>query len=158
MGPPDNQKRTSFDFLIPTILLTVIASWLRFHNLGGDSFWLDEIFTINTARLGFIGGLNNLHHPPFGYWLTTGFLTSFGELEFVARLSSAIAGILAVPMLAVLGKVSGQHRVGLWAAFLLAIAPFHIRYSQEARQYGWLMVFSLATYICVNTLLKRINQ
>jgi hypothetical protein len=125
----------------------LLATWLRFHNLGGDSFWLDEIFTINTARLGFEGGLNSLHHPPIVYWLTTSFLSSLGESEFVARLSSAIAGILAVPMLAVLGKVSGQKSVGLWAAFLLTIAPFHIRYSQEARQYAWLMALSLTSYI-----------
>lgn len=143
------------EFLMLTVILSLLAAGLRFYNLGSDSLWLDEIYTINSARFGLNGGLNNPDHPPLFYWLTTGTLSTMGESEFIIRYLSAVAGVLAIPLMAVFGKVSGLPRSGLWAAFLLALAPFHIRYSQEARHYAWLMTFSLASYILLYLALSR---
>ncbi len=157
MNHTNIQKQQKTEFLVLAVTLSLLAAGLRFYNLGNDSLWLDEILTINTARFGLDGGLNNLDHPPLFYWLTTGILSTMGENEFVIRYLSAVAGVLAIPLLAVFGKLSGWPRAGLWAAFLLVLAPFHIRYSQEARHYAWLMTFSLAGYVLLYLALSRKN-
>jgi len=150
-----NQHVRKTYFLAICVLVTLFGVALRIQNLGGDSLWLDEVLTINTARNGFLAALNLRDHPPLQYWLTTILMSAGGEKEFTIRFSSAIAGILAVPLLAVLGKVSGQPVAGIWAAVLLALSPFHIRYSQEARHYAWLMTLSLITYISLHQALLK---
>ena len=44
-------------------------------------------------------------------------------------------------------SVGNRPSLGLWAALLLILSPFHLKYSQEARHYSVLMTLSLATYI-----------
>jgi hypothetical protein len=149
------QKQQKTEFLMLVVILSMLAAGLRFYDLGSDSLWLDEILTLKTARFGLNGGINNLDHPPLFFWLTTGILSTVGENEFVVRYLSAVAGILAIPLIAVFGKLAGWPRAGLWAAFLLTLAPFHIRYSQEARHYAWLMTFSLASYVLLYLALSR---
>lgn len=78
-----------------------------------------------------------LQHSPLFYLFLRPF--TFGNpVETSVRVLPAIAGILAIPMIAFLGKVIGSPRTGLIAAFLLAINPFHAWYSREARMYSLL--------------------
>lgn len=148
-------------FSLPLYLLTAIAiTWLgfgiRLHNLGGDSLWLDEQLTLQTARLGFPDVLTGARdHPPMIYVLTSMAIRQFGESEFSARLVSLFAGTLAVPLIFLFGKVMQRSNAGLWAALFLAFSPFHLKYSQESRHYALLMLASLATYILLYLALAR---
>ena len=141
--------------LVATVLITLLGSGIRFHNLGGDSLWLDEILTINVARGGVSEALNVRDHPPLFYWLTLGAIHLLDENEFALRLPSLLAGIVSLPLLVTWGRVSRQPIAGLWAAFLLALSPFHLRYTQEARHYALLMMISVATYIFLYLALTR---
>lgn len=133
--------------VVIALALMLCGSAIRFHNLGGDSLWFDEVLTANAARSGLDGAFAARDHPPLLYLITWPFLRALGDNEFALRLPQALAGILAIPLLAQLGRSLGRQRAGLWAAFLLALSPFHLRYSQEARHYALLMTFSLATYL-----------
>ncbi|MCP4423332.1 MAG: hypothetical protein GY803_02460, partial [Chloroflexi bacterium] len=62
---------------------------------------------------------------------------------------------LAVPLLIMWGKRRKRPSIGLWAALLLTLSPFHLRYSQEARHYTWLMLISLATYVALERAMAR---
>jgi hypothetical protein len=129
------------------LLIVLLGSSLRFYNLGGDSLWYDEILTANVARSGYEAISHVRSHPPLFYLLTRAAIDVLGESEFALRLPSAIAGILALPLVAVLGRTLGRPRAGLWASLLLTLSPFHLRYSQEGRHYALLMTLSLLTFI-----------
>jgi uncharacterized membrane protein len=67
---------------------------------------------------------------------------NLGESEFVLRSLSALAGVLAVGLVYVLGKRLFDTKVGLIGAALLATNSFHIQYSQEARAYSLMVLLT----------------
>jgi hypothetical protein len=68
---------------------------------------------------------------------------TLGSTAFALRLPSVLFATLTIPVTYSLGRVLFGVRVGLLAAFLLAIAPLHVRYAQEARMYSMLAFFSI---------------
>jgi mannosyltransferase len=135
-------------------LITLFAAGLRFFKLGEWSFWIDEIFTVNHAMAHFSTPQLILDHiPPARNWvpisviLTAQMLNVFGVAEWSARLVSAIIGILTIPILYVPVKKIFGSRVAFIAMLLLAVSPWHIFWSQNARFYTALMLFySLALF------------
>jgi mannosyltransferase len=136
-------------------VITLIAAVLRFYKLGEWSFWIDEIFTLNRA----INSYSNFDQflaniPPTRYWfpvsviLTAQAYNLFGQNEWSARLVSTVIGILTIPILYIpISKIFGKN-VALIALLLLAIAPWHIFWSQNARFYTSLMLYySLALFV-----------
>ncbi|MCW5864862.1 MAG: glycosyltransferase family 39 protein, partial [Anaerolineae bacterium] len=126
--------------------ITLLAALLRFLYLGHDSLWFDEVLTRGTAVASLASpaaALAMRDHVPLLYWLTALVLRVLPEHEVTLRLVSALAGVLAVPLLLALGRAARLPAAGRWAALLLAVSPFHIRYSQEARHYALLLFFSL---------------
>ena len=133
-------------------LIAVLALAVRLVGLGGKSLWVDEADSLYFASQAFPDILSRLcdPHPP-GYYLLLRAFLACGHSEFWMRLPSAIAGVLTVPLLAVLGRELGvayglpglDWRTGALASLLLAVAPLHVWYSQEARMY------SLVTFLGV---------
>jgi hypothetical protein len=70
-------------------------------------------------------------------------------------LPSAIAGSLAVGTAAALGWVVGGLRVALVTAAWMAVAPFQVRYSQEARMYSAMACSAGLTTAAMLWLLQR---
>jgi mannosyltransferase len=135
-------------------LITVLAAALRFYKLGAWSFWIDEIYTVNHAMAHFSTPQLILDHlPPNRNWvpvsvvLTAQVLNHWGINELNARLVAAIIGTLTLPVLYFpLIKIFNP-RVALITVFLLAISPWHIEWSQNARGYTSLLLFySLALF------------
>ncbi len=141
--------------LLFATLITLLAAALRFTSLGHDSLWFDEELTRQTATAGFAAALAVRDHVPLLYWLTTVALRLLPEHEVTLRLVSALAGVLAVPLLVALGRAVRLPGTGLWAALLLAVSPFHIRYSQEARHYALLLLFGLLATVLLLRALER---
>jgi uncharacterized membrane protein len=72
------------------------------------------------------------------------------------RLFSVVVGTLSVPLLFLVGRRVLGVKPGLVAALTLALAPFHIYYSQEARMYSLVTLLVLAsTYLCLSILEGR---
>lgn len=84
-------------------------------------------------------------HPPLYYLLLRAWLTCAGGSEFALRLPSAIAGVLTVALLVRAGRKWLGGRAARWAALLLALNPFHVWHSREARMYALLGLLALAT-------------
>jgi hypothetical protein len=61
--------------------------------------------------------------------------------EWVVRLPSYIAALITILMIFFLGKELGSPLAGLGGAWLLALHPWHIRYSAEARGYSMMICF-----------------
>ena len=138
--------------LLP-IAVTLLGMALALYGLDSKSLWFDELGTLTGAGWG-RSWLDAIRYPltipttpkpPLSFLITRLFLT-LGDYVFVLRLPSAFFSVLAIPLVYALGRMLFNRRVGLLAAFLLAIAPLHIRYAQEARMYApfaFLSVLSL---------------
>ncbi len=68
--------------------------------------------------------------------------------EMVSRLPVFVAGIASIAILALFLSWLGRPRAGLFGSVYLALHPWHIRYSTEARGYMLLLLFFvLATWL-----------
>jgi hypothetical protein len=155
MAVERSTRKSSNRFLfLASLLIILLGTIWRFGNLGGDSFWHDEMVTVRNAQAG-LQAMYDPHHAPLLHIVTYSVINTIGETEFTVRLPAAIAGVLALVLMIWFGRVIGRPRAGLWAALLLAVLPFHLRYSQEIRYYAPLMAFSLLTFIFLHQALTE---
>lgn len=134
-------------------LLALAGLGLRLFRLTNQSFWIDEIVSITTAR-GPLGGIYersalSSNSPPTFFLLLRLFVGDSGtDLEFRARLLSVIAGALSVPVfIGVVYFWRRQRGTALLAGLLLAVNPLHLWYSQEVRGYAIMLLFGLLTLL-----------
>jgi mannosyltransferase len=133
------------------ILLSILllATVLRLWGLGTESLWLDEALTARHMGTSFV----QLVHDFLGntqtiiyYLFEKVWCTAFGYSETALRFPSVIYGVLTVWAVFLLAGQLFSQAAALWTAFLLAINPFAIFYSQDARPYAMFLlaaVFSL---------------
>lgn len=143
------QRSTKLFWILAT-LIVLLASVVRVTNLTQDSLWLDEINTLLVVRDGTVLNPFSAYardHPPLLYWLIGLSVALFGESEFALRLVPLFGGIASVALIIAFGRMVESPYVGLWSGLLLALLPFHLGVSQEARHYSLLLFFSLATYL-----------
>jgi mannosyltransferase len=127
--------------------LVAIGFGLRVYRLGSQSLWIDEFLSLVDATLihqheTFAASLlHNLHGPFYSLVL---FLTwqAAGLSEFWLRFPSALAGTATLIALYALAAELFERHTAWWAVLILALSPFHIWYSQEARNYAFLMFFA----------------
>ncbi|MEI7891267.1 MAG: glycosyltransferase family 39 protein [bacterium] len=124
-----------------------LASVLRFTGLVKRDFWYDEAFTGIAVKENFhdmIVMIVNDVHPPLYYLVLKLFSGFFGYSVFGIRLFSAIFGVLCVwAVYLVARELFGKSTAALWSSFVVAVSPFAIQYSQEARMYSMLVFLIL---------------
>jgi uncharacterized membrane protein len=76
-------------------------------------------------------------HPPLFFCAMHAWLGHFQEhsLRWQVRSLPALFGVGAIIAIYALSRVAFSHRAGLWAAGLMAVSPFAVYLSQEARHY-----------------------
>jgi 4-amino-4-deoxy-L-arabinose transferase-like glycosyltransferase len=116
----------------------IVAAVLRVYKLGEWSFWGDEYITVGRASSLFDTGSNL---PPASLFLTHVSIALGGTSEWTARLPAAVIGVLTIPALFYLVKKTFDPAVALVASLLLAISPWHLYWSQNARFYTALLLF-----------------
>src|SRR6266576_2693132 len=125
--------------------LTAIAAALRFSTLDRQSFWLDELVTVSLVRRSFGGMLHAIPHseatPYLYYVLAWPWTHVFGSGEVGVRSLSALAGTVTVVAAYGAGAALLSRRIGLIAAALVAVNPFLVWHSQEARSYALVTLF-----------------
>jgi len=145
-------------------MITLLASVLRFYRLGEWSFWIDEIYTINHALAHFSTPqliLDNI--PPVRNWIPVSVLLAaqalnlWGISEWSARLASALIGILSIPILFFPTRRLFGNKVASFAVLFLAVSPWHIYWSQNARFYTSLLLFYTLALFAFYFVLER-NQ
>jgi mannosyltransferase len=128
------------------VAITLLAAALRFYKLGEWSFWIDEIYTINRTQTHFNDIVAVLQNLPNRLWFPLSFvftkyaLNILGVTEFSARLVSTLIGIITIPVLFFYTRKFFGVGVALLLALLLAVAPWHVYWSQNARFYTSLLV------------------
>jgi hypothetical protein len=113
----------------------LIAALLRFYKLGDWSFWIDEITTVNNSLGIFtsVGKRELILRAPLSYFLTYFVMTFWQMNEWGSRLIPAMIGTLSIPILYFPIRRLLGGAVALGAIILLAISPWHIYWSQNAR-------------------------
>lgn len=124
--------------------LCAIGLAARMYGIGVESLWLDEATSLMLARMDvrdLIEWTALDIHPPLYYTLLH-FWIALGESEAVVRGLSTLAGVLNIAVIAGLGAALFDQRTGWMAALLLAVSPLHVWYSQEARMYAWVALWT----------------
>jgi mannosyltransferase len=141
-SPLTNQKAVPC-FIFSSIIL--LAAALRFYDLGGESYWYDEIIMVHVAQ----ADLSSILHggrPPVYVVLAHFWIRLFGTSEEATRSLSALAGVLCIPIIYLIGRRLFSRNVGIISAFLMAISQFQIYYSQDFRYYSLFVLMTLLSY------------
>lgn len=127
---------------------------LRLISLN-QSLWLDEAINVNVAQnLDFISLITKYplgdFHPPLYHIILKVWIGFFGSSEISVRIPSVMFGVGTIYTTYLIAKNLFEKKTALIAATLVATAPLHIYYSQEARMYMLAAFFaSLSVYFFV---------
>lgn len=123
------------------MIFPILIAGLILRLLSLDqSLWLDEAINVNVAsHLDFVSlvtkySLNDFH-PPLYHLILKLWISFFGSSEIAVRLPSVILGVGSIFTTYFIAKNLFDKKTALIASTLMATAPLHIYYSQEARMY-----------------------
>jgi uncharacterized membrane protein len=133
-----------------------LAFALRLYRLGAGSLWYDETVSIHLAGKSIpalvahtVGDI----HPPGYYLLLHAWIRLAGGSDFAAAFLSLFFGLVLVALAYRLAAQVFDWKVGLLAAFLVAVSPYNLWYSQEVRMYTLGAALGLALLLAVLSLL-----
>lgn len=136
---------------VALVLFTIVllAGGLRLYGLQIQSLWVDELASVRYSDPDDLRQVVRLTrsdvHPP-GYYLLLSLTRSvLGDEEWALRFPSAVAGVLSVLAMYFLGRRLYSEREGLATALFTAVLFAPLYYSQEARSYSLLLLFSVLT-------------
>lgn len=137
---------------------TAVGAFLRCYNLASPSLWMDELNTVRSSAI--FGDRPPLYKPKvLGYMPMSLSLAAqgippgsvpadepekwraMGITEIPMRISSVVVGILSVPILALVSRGVIGARAACMLALLLAVAPWHLSWSRDARFYSLQFLF-----------------
>jgi hypothetical protein len=120
------------------VAIVLLAFGLRLYGLGAGSLWYDETVSVHLAGKSLpalIAHTAGDIHPPGYYLLLHAWTRVAGNGGLAAAFPSLVFGMLLVVLAYWTGERVFSDRAGLLAAFLVAISPYNIWYSQEVRMY-----------------------
>lgn len=116
---------------------TLLALALRVRGLSDKPLWLDEVITQKRALLPLpeliANSFLNKHLPTYFVLLRSFDAPIINEA--MLRLPSVVFGCVAVVLVALIATEIRSPRAGLVAGTLMALSPFEVQFSQEARPY-----------------------
>jgi mannosyltransferase len=142
----------------PLAAAIVAAAALRLPTIGMQSLWYDEAFTpVHVLHPGLGATLAAVAHyentPPLWYVGIWGWTRVFGSGAVALRLPSPVAGILTVPVAWAIGRelmagAASARRVATAAAWIVAVDPLFVWYSQEGRAYALFVLIASLALLC----------
>lgn len=135
---------TSNAYLLFIIFLAIFLRLINLHE-NPNGFYSDEAsigynaYSVLQTGKDEHGTLLPLYFKAFGeyknpvyIYAVIPFIKIFGLNVFAVRFTAAMFGMLTVFFTYLLAKEIFNKRVGLWAAFFLAVTPWHIQFSRIA--------------------------
>jgi mannosyltransferase len=140
------------------VALTVLGAALRFATLDSQSFWLDELVTVSLLDRGLgdvLAEIPRTEGTPFAYYVVAWVWGSFFGLgEVGLRSLSALVGTATIPVAYGAAAVLVSRRAGVVTAALVAVNPFLVWYSQEARSYALLALLGAGSVLAFGHALR----
>jgi mannosyltransferase len=133
-------------------LILLLGAFLRFYDLGKKDIWFDESLSLLRGMLGVRSIITDAFGQfapdphPFFYPLFMHFWMKIGASDAFVRIPSVVAGIGAIYLAYLLACRLFGRDTALLSAFLCALCPFMVAYSQEARMYSFHLLFTLASF------------
>jgi uncharacterized membrane protein len=159
---PDDLPDERFDDPAPVevvvvgVVALVVGTVLRFTTQS--SLWLDEALSVNIAQLplgDITDWLRHDGHPPLYYLLLHGWIEVFGSGDVAVRALAGVFGLATLPLAWVAGRRRGGPLLGWVTVSVVALSPFAVRYSDEARMYSMVMFLAFAGYLLVDDVMRR---
>jgi 4-amino-4-deoxy-L-arabinose transferase-like glycosyltransferase len=134
------------------------AFLLRCWRLDSFSYGLDEIVQVDWVQGDWSFFWKELRfdavHPPLDYLVTRG-VEALHPADWARKLPAVFWGTGAIATLTLLLRRRAGEGVALMSASLLALAPFHVRYSQELRPYSLGLLLVCASLLALDVFLAR---
>ena len=156
-------KSAKYERTIYLSVIVFVGLLLRFYKLGFQSLWLDELYTFMDCdpSISWHETLTTVLalecKSPLYYFIVKFLFIAFGYTDIVARVLSVVAGIAGIYAMYFLGKEIFNTRTGLIAALFTSLNYFHIYYSQEARGYIFLFLFTVLSFLFFIRTLKTLS-
>ena len=109
-----DERITKYGLALLAIVL--IGLFLRVYQLGTQSIWYDEAFSISLSKMSLSQMVQATAadvHPPFYYLILHYLVALFGTSAVAVRLLSVLFGVLAIPMIYVVGRQLFNKEAGL---------------------------------------------
>jgi hypothetical protein len=139
---------------LPVMLILGLAAFLRFWQLDRVGFNSDEaVYTGTAASLAGDETLRQIFpvfraHPLFLQLLVSLGMHG-GVSDWAARAITALVGVAAVLATYLLGRRLYDHRIGLLAALILAVMPYHVVVSRQVLLDGLMTLCATLVLYCV---------
>lgn len=142
----DSLKATSktLPHWLPISLILCVAAVVFTHQLGDESLWIDELFSIRDASQGSLFEVYKATSSRPLYYLLLSVWMQFGNGEVWLRSLSVIFAIISVFLIYRVGRRIAGQAEGLIAAVLLTASPLFINHAQEVRMYVLSICLGLA--------------
>jgi 4-amino-4-deoxy-L-arabinose transferase-like glycosyltransferase len=154
VAPP----RASRGHRLALLAITAAACAWRVATLGAESLWYDEAISLHLARLPLHEILEDRArdgHPPPYFLLLHMWVHLFGDSPEAIRSLSVVPGTLLVPLLYLVAARRHGPVAGLLAAGLAAGSRVLSHYSQEARDYAFLVLLSTLSFWALDRARER---
>jgi hypothetical protein len=143
----------------PVAAITLLALAVRLAGLD-ESVFGDELFTYEIAtRPGFGDMLDGVSGPleisPPLYFVFAWLAAKVGDPQVWIRVPALVAGVATVPAVYALGIRTVGRTAALLGAALLALSPFAVFYSAEARAYSLATLFVVLSALALLAALDR---
>ena len=138
---------------VDVVLASGLALVVGVIRLGTPPFWMDESLTALEIQWSYDRALDGY------YWLYYSIEKPWaalaGSSEAALRFPSVLGTMLACALLVVLGRKLFDRRVALVGGVLLALNPFVVKWSQQARGYTLLLAVSVLAILLLLRALER---
>lgn len=136
---------------IALVAAVTLGGMLRFLDLGAESLWIDELFSVRAATredwAGLIDEVRQDVHPPLYFALLRVWIGVAGVSEVAVRTPSAVFGTLSIVAVFALGRRLWNAQAGVAGAWLVAVAPFVVELDREARGNALLSLLAVVSTV-----------
>jgi len=150
VGTQNPKGRAALRGAVPMAALVLLYVGARLWRLASTCLWFDELFGIHAARhewgdlWRFVAA--DLIHPPLFYALLKVWAAAGGESLWWLRLFPALVSVAAlVPFLLLARELRLGAAATNLALLVAAVNGYLIKYAQEVRMYGLLLLLTLTS-------------
>ena len=137
---------------------TAIGLGIRLFRLDHFSYGLDEILEAFWIKGSWAFLWKSIRfdavHPPLDYVIGRA-LEPLHPADWTRQLADVLWGTATIPAVGLLLRRRAGEAAGTIAAFLLAFAPFHVRYSQEFRPYALALFLLSVALLSLDLYIER---
>ncbi|MBX3082634.1 MAG: glycosyltransferase family 39 protein [Anaerolineae bacterium] len=157
-SPVQPPRRWTASTGLRLFIILLLALAVRLIAINTRILWYDEAFAVLFSEKGLdamlygtltpVNGAAADVHPLAYYTALDGWMRLAGQSPAAVRLFSVILGLATIGAVFLVARELFDEKIALAAAFVTALMPFHVQYSQEVRMYALLGLLLMLTTWC----------